>query len=237
VSDWYTGASPNHGVVFIHPTAGRTNIGGSEAPTPGPRPVLTVCYEPDPCGGVVCPPPGECQSAGLCDSSTGQCNYGPAPDGTACSGGSCQAGSCVPNGGSCDPNVTCGCFEDWLVGTPCNGTDYGNGCSPADTGYHFKGIFDGYACFWHQKNQAWNTTPASNYYHLEQHFGITPGVFGAGRVSWCHDKNAIPTPLSYSSVDYYFDPNDVGSWGWCAESDPNSGGFVCIPTEGTPICQ
>jgi hypothetical protein len=96
---WYTGSIPNNGVLFDHPAAGRTSIGSSEAPTLGPRPSLTVCYDPDPRAGVVCPAPAECQTGGTCNSATGLCEYQPAPDGSICSVGTCQAGSCVPGGG------------------------------------------------------------------------------------------------------------------------------------------
>jgi hypothetical protein len=138
------------------------------------------------------------------------------------------------DGDGCDN--TCGsegCFDDWLVGTPCNGVDYGNGCSPQDTGYHYVGIVSGYACFWHHKNQAWNTSPASNFWHLAEQFGVTPGT---GKCSWCHDKFGQPSPDGYSDCAGYFQKDQVGAWGWCAESDPNSVGFVCIPTEGNDGC-
>lgn len=53
------------------------------------------------CAGtpVSCPPPGECQIAGACDSSTGLCSSPTAPDGTACDGGVCTAGACSPEDG------------------------------------------------------------------------------------------------------------------------------------------
>ena len=51
---------------------------------------------------------------------------------------------------------------DWLVGIGCGGRQYGGGCTPAETGYHYKGVHRGrdrkdYACWWHTKNQSWNT--------------------------------------------------------------------------------
>jgi hypothetical protein len=190
----------------------------------------------------------------ICSEVLKNCQYVPAFEGntcddgnacttnTTCSNGTCGGGApvltctsgdkCCPAGCSAPQDLDCGCFTDWLVGTPCNGVDYGNGCSPSDTGYHYLGIFDGYACWWHQKNQAWNTTTASNYYHLAQHFNVTPGT---GKCHWCDSKFNTPTPLLYSQ-NAYFDPNNVGAWGWCAEQDPNSGGFVCIPTEGHVAC-
>jgi hypothetical protein len=60
---------------------------------------------------------------------------------------------------------TAGEFGDLLVGTSCNGADFGGGCTSAETGYHYKGAFDGYQCWWHTKNQAWNTSYSSSSYN------------------------------------------------------------------------
>ena len=188
-------------------------------------PVPLVCDDGDHCTTDSCDPAVGCSSDAITPCCGNGVTEGPGEecdDGNLASEDGCD-GACQIEDGSC--------FEDWLVGTPCNGVNYGNGCVPSDTGYHFKGIFGAYACWWHHKNQAWNTSTSSNYYSLGQHFGVTPGV---GVVSWCHDKSSTPTPTSYSSS--YFSPSDVGAWGWCAESDPNSVGFVCIPHEGHPAC-
>jgi cysteine-rich repeat protein len=143
----------------------------------------------------------------------------------------------IDSGDGCDANCidenVGGCFDDWLVGSPCNGTNYGNGCVPQDTGYHYVGEFDGYACWWHHKNQAWNTTPSSNFWSLAVSFGVTPGV---GKCGWCFNKFSIPTPLSMDNCSSYFSSSNTGAWGWCAESDPNSVGFVCLPFQGNESC-
>src|SRR5690242_15570895 len=76
-------------------------------------------------------------------------------------------------------------------------------------------------------------TPATNCYHPAQSFNVAPGL---GRCHWCDNKLATPTPLGYDSCGQYFDQNNVGAWGWCAEQDPESVGFVCIPAEGHPGC-
>jgi cysteine-rich repeat protein len=185
------------------------------------------CDDGDHCTTDTCDPELGCVFTAITPCCGNGITEGP---GETCDDGGLQSGD------GCDSacqveNTTC--FQDWLVGTPCNGVDYGNGCVPSDTGYHFKGIYSGYACWWHQKNQAWNTTTATNYYSLALHFEVTPGV---GKVSWCHNKYSTPTPDSYSSNSGYFSASQVGAWGWCAESDPDSVGFVCIPTEGTPAC-
>jgi hypothetical protein len=196
-----------------------------------------ACTNGEKCNNAVC-------GSGVPANPSGACNDGDAcTTGEFCSAGVCgggaSVGACVTGDGccpaGCDPSLDldCGCFDDWLVGTPCNGIDYGNGCVPADTGYHFVGIYDGYACFWHHKNQAWNTTTTSNFYHLGLNFNVTPGV---GKCFWCADKFSQPTPLAYDSCTQYFDQNNVGAWGWCAEGDPNSVGFVCIPTENNVAC-
>jgi cysteine-rich repeat protein len=184
-----------------------------------------------------------CQVEGLCESPICHpiegCQVNVVPN---CCGNSiveaneeCDDGNSLAEDG-CSPkceNENKACFEDWLVGSPCNGVNYGNGCSPEDTGYHFKGIFDGYACFWHHKNQAWNTGPQSNFWHLALSFGVAPGV---GKCHWCDQKNDTPTPDAYDSCSGYFQEGNVGAWGWCAESDANSVGFVCIPAENGGNC-
>ena len=201
------------------------------------------CTAGDSCDAGVCVSggPDPCDDANTCTADSCEpgvgCAHAPAPD--CCGNGAQEAGEECDDGNQADGDgcdaacVSEGpCLDDWLVGSPCNDVDYGNGCVPADTGYHFKGIYDGYACWWHHKNQAWNTTQEMNYYHLAQHFGLDPS---SGKVSWCHDKSATPTPLSYS-ISGYFDVNNVGAWGWCAESDPNSVGFVCLLQGGLPPC-
>ena len=46
---------------------------------------------------VVCPAPGECQLAGICNPTTGSCSYSNKADGTSCSSGEgfCYHGQCV----------------------------------------------------------------------------------------------------------------------------------------------
>ena len=226
--------APETGCVFV--------------PKEGPCDDGDVCSASDTCQGGACVagPPLDCSGVvqglcqeGVCDPNTGCqikmvsncCGNGLVEDGETCDDKNSVGGDgCDPDCQTEKPDV---CFEDWLVGTPCNGVNYGNGCSPQDTGYHFKGIFDGYACWWHHKNQAWNTSPASNFWHLAEHFGVTPGI---GRCGWCYNKGSQPNPNSLQGCENYFQQGNTGAWGWCAESDPNSVGFVCIPTEGIPAC-
>ena len=49
-------------------------------------------------GSKTCPPPTACHLAAACNSTTGDCSYDVAADGTSCPGGACKAGTCVPGG-------------------------------------------------------------------------------------------------------------------------------------------
>jgi len=195
-------------------------------------------------GCVHTPNNGACASGEICVTDTCDPISGCISDLTpnCCGNGLIEAGEECDDGnlnigdgcnGLCLEEGVPGCYDDWLVGSSCNGVNYGNGCSPQDTGYHFMGIFNGYACWWHHKNQAWNTSTNSNFWALAQNFGVTPGT---GKCGWCFNKFSTPDPTSLQGCDGYFNPNDVGAWGWCAESDPNSVGFVCLPDEGNGNC-
>lgn len=139
------------------------------------------------------------------------------------SGGSLACGEgCTFDTSGCTQSETT--FGNLLVGTPCNGTDYGGGCTAAETGYHYKGAYDGYQCWWHTKNQAWNTSTATNYYSLATHFGLDPN---SGVASWCHEFGSTPDPYGYDSN--YNESSNVGAWGWCGGAPFASGGFVCFP--------
>lgn len=203
----------------------------------------------DACDGIVgctsTPDDSLCTSGELCITDTCDPNAGCLSENTpnCCGNGliegteECDDGNPV-NGDECSEDCLIeatggGCFQDWLVGTSCNGVNYGNGCSPQDTGYHFIGVIDGYACWWHHKNQAWNTSSASNFWQLGEHFGATPGI---GLCGWCFEKSETPVLSSLNSCDGYFDQNNVGAWGWCAESNANSVGFVCVPDVDNGNC-
>ncbi|MFT4622422.1 MAG: hypothetical protein ACI8PZ_001078 [Myxococcota bacterium] len=127
-----------------------------------------------------------------------------------------------------------GCPQDWLVGTECNGADYGGGCTPEETGYHWKGYYaqDGqdYACWWHTKNQAWNDTPDTNFYQVAVNFDLTPGIGGS---QWCYafDTDPCASGACVSSPGGYFDIGNVGAWGWCGDGPFLSGGHMCIPVD------
>ncbi len=142
----------------------------------------------------------------------------------------CEASSTVRELGVVDVD----CPTDWLVGTPCNGVDYGGGCTPEETGYHYNGIYDdgvqNYACWWHTKNQAWNTDTSTNFYALAEHFGITPGIGGS---RWCHPRDGDPCAAGTCAAEPggYFDSGDVGAWGWCGDAPFMSGGHVCLPVD------
>jgi len=86
-----------------------------------------------------------------------------------------------------------------------------------------------YACWWHHKNQAWNTTSDTNFWHLALHFQLTPGV---GKCGWCYDKGSFPGINGLQANEGYFTINQVGAWGWCGETV----GYVCIKHQNHPVC-
>jgi cysteine-rich repeat protein len=148
-------------------------------------------------------------------------------------GSACHDVAAPGTGYSCDCNQdyvfdgdTCVSeSQDWLVGErACNGADYGGGCqSYIEPGYHWVGEYDGYKCWWHTKNQAWNTDKSTNFYYLAQHFGLD---ISTSRCSWCHSKSSTPSPSGYYTS--YREENQVGAWGWCGGSLWAAGGFICF---------
>ncbi len=220
---WVNGAVANDGIVLTQPGPGRTTFGASEAGNFGPRPKLVVCYAPPNCtDGVQNGLETGVDCGGACPNACQTCSDGIQNQG--------ETG--VDCGGPCAACPVVGGYGDWLVGTACNGVDYGGGCTPTETGYHYKGYFNGYACWWHTKNQAWNTSSSSNIYNLAQTFGLDAST---GYEDWCYPFSNTPNPPS--GGQYYNSPSDVGAWGWCGGSAFSSGGFVCIqaPPPG-PTC-
>jgi acetyltransferase-like isoleucine patch superfamily enzyme len=116
-----------------------------------------------------------------------------------------------------------GQLGDWLLGTPCNGTTHSGGCTTPETGYHFKGIYGNYACWWHTKNQAWNTTTSTNLYSLAQEFGLDAST---GVQQWCSSFASTPPPQSYNAS--YNSSSQIGAWGWCGGTPFSSGGWACF---------
>ncbi len=120
--------------------------------------VYAASVAPD--GSVICKAVGACRAAGTYDSSAGQCNNPPAPDGISCddlnpctSNDACKTGVCVGNAfvpttshcgvGACVATGTTSCANGTLQdnctpGTPapddatCNGVD--DDCSSASPG-------------------------------------------------------------------------------------------------------
>ena len=131
------------------------------------------------------------------------------------------------------------CLKDWKVGTVCNGANHGGGCTPQETGYHFKGLYTKnnvkYGCWWHTKNQAWNTTTATNFDALAKQFKLQVGV---GGTKWCFPRANDPcaSGACESTKHGYFSPTQKGAWGWCGGAAFSSGGFVCIPAGNVVGC-
>ena len=158
-------------------------------------------------------------------------------------GGACDAHLQAVSLSTCDASEVVGLgdgptpddcpLDSWLMDIPCNGVDLGDGCSPEEPGYHYQGVFEQvgqwYGCWWHTKNQAWNTDTTTNFYSLAENFGLVPG---AGGSAWCYplasdpcDSGACATSASYHTI------GDVGAWGWCGGAPFTSGGHVCIPID------
>jgi hypothetical protein len=136
-------------------------------------------------------------------------------------------------GGIIGGGVPEGCPQDWLVGTECNGVDFGGGCTPEETGYHFNGYFNeggqDYACWWHTKNQAWNTTSETNFYSVAENFSLVPG---AGGSIWCYPRDSDPCASGACNTSgSYHDIGNVGAWGWCGDGPFLSGGHMCLPVD------
>jgi hypothetical protein len=125
VAAWVAGTTPNHGVLFDHPAAGRTSVGASEAPTLGVRPKLSVCYTAPTCSDGV-------QNGG----ETGVDCGGPCAA-SCCAHDTCTVGSALDPATCSDPCVqqVCGveplcCSDDWdatCVGLVANAC--GSACS------------------------------------------------------------------------------------------------------------
>jgi cysteine-rich repeat protein len=142
--------------------------------------------------------------------------------------------------GNDDPDDACAndctannCLQDWLAGEfECNEI-YGS-CTDEETGYHWKGLYvqnnQQYACWWHTKNQGWNTSSDTNFYALAEHFLLETNK---GTSRWCYSFASDPCQSGACAVgpqpNSYFQQNNVGAWGWCGGAPWQSGGFVCIP--------
>ncbi len=120
-----------------------------------------ACTLEDRCSGgachgdpMTCPSPGPCETNGVCNEATGDCEYAPRADGTACSDGNdcteadaCQDGTCVGTPVACSPPGVCqlseGCdpatgecsYAPAEDGAPCpSGTCHDGTCVPSGTG-------------------------------------------------------------------------------------------------------
>jgi hypothetical protein len=126
------------------------------------------------------------------------------------------------------------CPGDWQTGTLCNGADFGGGCTTEETGYHYNGVFNSggqdYACWWHTKNQAWNTTTDTNFNALAIAHGL-PELSGTSK--WCFARASDPCTSGACALGpnpvSYFEAGHIGAWGWCGGAPFTSGGHVCIP--------
>ena len=187
------------------------------------EPVDGLCSTEVTCSESLCEPGVGCVEQVVNDC----CGNGVVEAGEDCDDGN------VVDGDACAPDCSSElCYDDWQVGAPCNGTNFGNGCSPQLTGYHYRGSFNGWECWWHTRNQAWNTSSATNHYHLAETFGLEPNK---GWCQWCFDWSATPSGMHEGGCGYT-GSGDSGAWGWCAESNYWQGGWICFPSEGLAPC-
>ena len=194
------------------------------------------------CGNKVINPGETCDDGNTKDGDgcTAKCQKNVCGDGVLWVGQEeCDDGN-VKEGDECSANCKfTNCLKDWKVGTPCNGYNGSGGCTPQETGYHFKGIYTAgnvkYGCWWHTKNQAWNTNNTTNFFSLAQQFKLQTGIGGS---KWCYAKAADPcaSGTCTNNNNSYFAQNQVGAWGWCGGAPFSSGGFVCIPSGNVPAC-
>ena len=194
------------------------------------------------CGNKVINPGETCDDGNTKDGDgcTAKCQKNVCGDGVLWVGQEeCDDGN-VKEGDAC--SAVCkftNCLKDWKVGTACNGYNGSGGCTPQETGYHFKGVYTAanvkYGCWWHTKNQAWNTNNTTNFFALAQEFKLQTGIGGS---KWCYPMSADPcaSGTCANNNNSYFAQNQVGAWGWCGGAAFASGGFVCIPSGNVPAC-
>lgn len=224
------GCNPDVGCIFVNNSVDCTD---DDACTDGDLCTNGACV-PGP--ALDCPDDGNTCTSHACDSDSG-CVTTPVADccgnGIKEGGEECDDGNQVGNDQcSADCKEAAGsCFADWKVGTPCNGIDHGGGCTPAETGFHWKGMYNGYACWWNTKNQAWmNNT--RNPYQLALFFGLNVNT---GQVNWCNSFASTPSP-PLGGCHGYCDINEPDMWGWCGGAPFQSGGWMCFDAAGKQPC-
>ena len=224
------GCNPDVGCIFVNNSVACTD---DDACTDGDSCANGACV-PGP--ELECPDDGNTCTSHACDADSGCvttpvadcCGNGIKEGGEQCDDGNqtgadgCSA-SCVEEAG--------GCFADWKVGTPCNGVNHGGGCTPAETGFHWKGLYNGYACWWNTKNQAWMNA-SRNPYQLAKYFGLNVGT---GQVHWCNSFGSTPNP-PLGGCNSYCDINEDHMWGWCGGAPFTSGGWMCFESKGKQPC-
>ncbi len=224
------GCNPAVGCIFVNNSVACSD---GDACTDGDACDKGACAPGPP---KVCPDDGNTCTTHACDSQAG-CVTTPLPD--CCGNGVKEGGEECDDGNQSDgdqcsadcQDVAGSCFEDWKVGTPCNGIDHGGGCTPAETGFHWKGIYNGYACWWNTKNQAWMTSQ-TNPYQLAAYFGLNVGT---GQVHWCNSFSGTPNP-PLGGCSGYCDINEDHMWGWCGGAPFTSGGWMCFAANGKQPC-
>jgi hypothetical protein len=213
-------------------SCGTTGTAYNAASCPGAESVACGQLVLDACGNS-CGANGTGLDVSSCGDPTALACNTPMVD--ACSNDCGFAGSFCEGGVSCNESGCGICLEDWLVGIGCNGAM--SPCTDPETGYHWKGLYNNggqqWACWWHTKNQAWNTSTSTNFHALANHFGLANLVGGS---QWCQSFASSPLNACSLSNSGYFSPGEVGAWGWCGGAPFQSGGMVCFPDPGVSAC-
>ena len=224
------GCNPEVGCIFVNNSVACTD---DDACTDGDTCVNGACVPGPP---KDCPDDGNTCTTHACNPNVG-CETTVLPD--CCGNGIKEGGEECDDGNQADNdgcNSQCvsdagGCFDDWMVGLPCSGEIHSGGCIPEETGYHWKGIYNGYACWWNTKNQAWNSA-ATNPYQLALFFGLNVNT---GQVDWCNSFASTPNP-PLGGCHGYCDIGETTMWGWCGGEPFTSGGWMCFQSNGKQPC-
>jgi hypothetical protein len=107
----------------------------------------------------------------------------------------CDDDNLIDDDGCANDCTANNCLQGWMDGelmcNPIHGA-----CEDSETGYHWKGLFLSnnvqYACWWHTKNQGWNTTANTNFFALAEHFLLATGVGGSTRTTPVSSRVATP---------------------------------------------
>ena len=192
-----SGVRPNYGILLTQNGNGFSDFYSSEDADPSQHPKLQLCYIPDLCAGVSCPPTDACHAAGACDPMSGQCSNPLAPDGTGCDDGSAQTSGDACTAGVCagtspggyvyplfagGPGFACpGGSTVWVGPTPRDPQSSDDAKRACEACY---GVGQCYLSGEELGGWAWGPISATPPYCGAAYFGFTAGVTGDDGRSW-----------------------------------------------------